>query len=60
MIYFHGSESSTSEGVEEVFNKVDTIKYSDKSFCQNCIYFDEIGLAETSIHNPLKVLHSKL
>ena len=25
-----------------------------------CILFDEIGLAELSVHNPLKVLHSKL
>ena len=24
------------------------------------ILFDEIGLAEKSVHNPLKVLHSKL
>ena len=27
---------------------------------ENCIYFDEIGLAEKSVHNPLKVLHSEL
>lgn len=25
-----------------------------------CILFDEIGLAELSVHNPLKVLHSRL
>ena len=33
---------------------------SSKFNCLNCIYFDEIGLAEKSVHNPLKVLHSKL
>lgn len=57
MIYFQGSESCTSEGVEEVFKKAeDTIS---KDYL-NCIYFDEIGLAESSVHNPLKVLHNRL
>ena len=27
---------------------------------ENCILFDEIGLAEKSEYNPLKVLHAKL
>ena len=45
MIYFQGSESSTSEGIEEVFSKVDNTKVSAKFNCRNCIYFDEIGLA---------------
>jgi E3 ubiquitin-protein ligase RNF213 len=59
MTYFQGSESSTSEGIEEVFSKVNmtmSTNYNNLS----CIYFDEIGLAEKSLHNPLKVLHSKL
>ena len=45
MIYFQGSESSTSEGIEEVFAKVDMTKVSAKYKCINCVYFDEIGLA---------------
>jgi len=40
MIYFQGSESSTSEGVEEVFTKVDMASGSAKYNCLNCIYFD--------------------
>jgi E3 ubiquitin-protein ligase RNF213 len=40
MIYFQGSESSTSEGVEEVFAKVDMVSGSAKYNCLNCIYFD--------------------
>lgn len=44
MIYFQGSESSTSAGVEEVFKKAESL-VSEKYEYLNCIYFDEIGLA---------------
>lgn len=36
------------------------MKKSEEFNYRDCIYFDEIGLAEKSPHNPLKVLHSKL
>jgi hypothetical protein len=60
MFYFQGSVSSTSEGVEEIFSRIKMMKKSEEFNFINCIYFDEIGLAEKSPHNPLKVLHSKL
>jgi hypothetical protein len=65
MFYFQGSESCTSEGVEQVFQRahrivknMDIDKMNSKTV--PCILFDEIGLAEVSVHNPLKVLHSHL
>ena len=63
MIYYQGSEASTSKGVEQVFDKATSKNKNDgnkKWNILNCILFDEIGLAEKSIHNPLKVLHAKL
>ncbi|KAF0511754.1 e3 ubiquitin-protein ligase [Gigaspora margarita] len=62
MIPFQGSASSTSEGIEKVF---DTAKnYQDISSEENpvkaVVLLDEVGLAETSPHNPLKVLHALL
>ena len=39
---------------------VNTQSKNPKWNIQNCILFDEIGLAEKSVHNPLKVLHSRL
>jgi hypothetical protein len=54
---FQGGEACRSEGVIQVFDK------SEKNQRPNsipCILFDEIGLAELSVHNPLKVLHSRL
>ncbi|CAG8475879.1 285_t:CDS:10, partial [Dentiscutata heterogama] len=47
IIPYQGSSSSTSDGIVKVFKKA-----------QN--YQTTIGLAETSPHNPLKVLHSLL
>ena len=65
MFYFQGSESCTSEGVEQVFQRAHRIernieleKKSTKSIA--CILFEEIGLAEVSVHNPIKVLHAHL
>jgi hypothetical protein len=44
-----------------VFEKAMNNLYQNKKWnIENCILFDEIGLAEKSIHNPLKVLHSRL
>jgi len=65
--YFQGSESTTPEDVEELFKKTEDLFTIYKKYNQNddlapifMILFDELGLAEKSPTNPLKVLHSKL
>ena len=63
MFSFQGSLSSTSEGVTAVFNKAsNAIEKLGEERNKNIsmIYFDEMGLAEYSPNNPLKVIHSKL
>ena len=61
---YQGSLSSTSKGVENVFNKArETLKQlseDDKKKNISLIFFDEMGLAEHSPNNPLKVIHSEL
>ena len=62
---YQGSLASTSKGVENVFNKArETLKQlkesNNKEQVISLIYFDEMGLAEHSPHNPLKVIHSEL
>ena len=65
--YFQGSESTLPEDVEKLFeiagNKLQF--YIKKGIEKeklpiSMILFDELGLAEKSKSNPLKVLHSKL
>ena len=59
VVSYQGSESSTSEGIIKVFEKAK--KY--KSVNENAlpvVLLDEVGLAENSKYNPLKVLHSLL
>ena len=69
-IYFQGSESTRPEDVESLFEKA---KNKFKSFKEKkkekkkeeelpiiMVLFDELGLAERSESNPLKVLHEKL
>ncbi|CAG8574000.1 16629_t:CDS:10, partial [Gigaspora margarita] len=62
MIPYQGSASSTSEGIKKVFETAR--KYQEISAQENpvnaVVLLDEVGLAETSPHNPLKVLHSEL
>jgi len=58
-IYFQGSESTTPEDVNELFKKTENLYTNNKSEIY-MILFDELGLAEKSPSNPLKVLHSKL
>ena len=56
--YYQGSETSTSKGIEKVFEKA--IKAQAKNKNKNIItlvFFDEMGLAERSNNNPLKVMH---
>ena len=64
---FQGSESSTSEGILKIFKKAED--YADAREAESSrrqhsvitvVLIDEIGLAEVSPSNPLKVLHSRL
>ena len=60
---YQGSMGSTSEGVIKVFNKArKALKRIKKDRNKNIsmIFFDEMGLAEHSPNNPLKVIHSEL
>ena len=66
-IYFQGSESTEPEDVTEVFRKAENLyenfkrnKNSNDKVPIFMILFDELGLAEKSPTNPLKVLHYKL
>ena len=61
VITFQGSESSTSEGIEKAFEKARALlaKNADRLILP-LVVFDEMGLAELSPNNPLKVLHSLL
>jgi hypothetical protein len=58
---YQGSEYSTSAGVEKVFAKAEgAVGLAGREGRTAVVVFDEIGLAEISPNNPLKVLHSKL
>ena len=67
--YFQGSKSNIPEDIEKLFRRTDNLykkfkdKYPDKKEDDVPIYmilFDELGLAEKSPKNPLKVLHHRL
>jgi len=62
--YFQGSESTQPADVESLFekasNKLNYYKDNKLELPISMILFDELGLAEHSKSNPLKVLHSKL
>ncbi|KAG9292714.1 hypothetical protein G9A89_008302 [Geosiphon pyriformis] len=62
VIPHQGSSSSTSDGILKVFEKAHNYqKTSSEEFPLNAVVLlDEVGLAETSPFNPLKVLHSLL
>ena len=62
---YQGSMASTSQGIENVFKKARNIlknikNEEDKKNTISMIFFDEMGLAEYSPNNPLKVIHSQL
>ena len=61
---YQGSLGSTSKGVLSIFKKARQIieKETDDNLAKmiSMIYFDEMGLAEHSPNNPLKVIHSEL
>ena len=65
-IYFQGSESTLPEDVESLFDKAKKKYVSFKNKREKeelpiiMVLFDELGLAERSESNPLKVLHEKL
>lgn len=64
-VSFQGSEDCTSEGIIQIFEKAekyltDTKKQKDAPQIIPVVLLDEVGLAEISKHNPLKVLHSLL
>lgn len=61
VVSHQGSESSTSDGILKVFEKARKYKEHNKSGdVLPVVLLDEIGLAEVSQYNPLKVLHSLL
>ena len=65
---YQGSKTSTSKGVLKIFEKArDVVRNATKRNVEkgvekiiSMIYFDEMGLAEVSPNNPLKVIHSQL
>ena len=60
-VYFQGSSSCTSESIIKVFaNAENYLKSKSSDELLPVVVFDEIGLAEISKHNPLKVLHERL
>ncbi|VDH96558.1 Hypothetical predicted protein [Mytilus galloprovincialis] len=60
-VSFQGSESSTSEGILKVFEKAKKYQqHNDENDVLTVVILDEIGLAENSRFNPLKVLHELL
>ena len=62
---YQGSETSTSKGVLNIFNKARepikrNIEKGNEIDFIPAVFFDEMGLAENSVNNPLKVIHSQL
>ena len=60
--YYQGSETSTAEGIKQVFDKALASKNEkkeddDENKIIPLVFFDEMGLAERSSNNPLKVIH---
>ena len=54
---FQGSKTSTSDGIIRVFENASKLRREGR---QPVVLLDEVGLAEESDHNPLKVLHERL
>ena len=62
VVAYQGSEASTSEGIIKIFEKAENYqkKRSGEENILPVVLLDEIGLAEISQNNPLKVLHGLL
>ncbi|XP_060598064.1 uncharacterized protein LOC132751874 [Ruditapes philippinarum] len=60
-VSFQGTESSTSDGIKKVFEKAEQYQktFTDDNIL-SVVILDEIGLAEISQFNPLKILHNLL
>jgi hypothetical protein len=56
--YFQGSKQTTDTGIEKVFE--DALNRKGKKNMIQMVFIDELGLAELSPHNPLKILHKYL
>ena len=56
---YQGSLNSTSEEIKEIFKKAKNYQKNNKDTIV-MVYIDEMGLAEISKNNPLKVIHSEL
>eukprot|EP00898_Chlorokybus_atmophyticus_P007333 jgi/Chlat1/7600/Chrsp64S07155 len=70
-VSFQGSESSTSDGIQQVFQRAheklerannpgNTVAGTSTGVLLPVVFLDELRLAELSRHKPLKVLHSLL
>ena len=58
---YQGSESSTSRGIEKVFKRATLYQQkNNEDDIRAVVLLDEVGLAEISPNNPLKVLHNLL
>ena len=56
---FQGSTTCTSKGVLKTFEKARNFASKNQDMI-SLVFFDEMGLAEESSENPLKVLHAEL
>ena len=58
---YHGSSNSTSKGILHCFNRTRSIiNYNNKEQIISMLLFNDIGIAELSPNNPLKVLSVEL
>lgn len=60
MVSFQGSDSCTSDGILKAYDKAKNYLKVNEGDLLPVFVFDEIGLAELSKYNPLKVLHNLL
>ena len=56
---YQGSLNSTADEIKKVFKKAKNYQKTNKDTIV-MVYIDEMGLAEISKNNPLKVIHSEL
>ena len=60
-VNFQGSLNTSSNDVQEAFNKIKELTENiDNKNLIPVLFFDELGLAENSKNNPLKILHAEL
>ena len=60
---YQGSLTSSSEEIKTIFSRAKKVNAKQKNLRKknlSVILFDELGLAEISPNNPLKVIHSEL